>query len=119
MDYKLGNVCHIEIAGGNLAATKAFYGQVFGWKFSPMSDSYEFFDAGNLQGAIDADGRPSHDGTVLVLACDDVAAKLKEVESAGGKTLKPKTEIGGGHGWYGYFADPAGNRMGVWQPAEK
>jgi predicted enzyme related to lactoylglutathione lyase len=118
MDYKLGNLAHIEIAGGDLGRTKEFYGTLFGWNFKPMNETYEFFDAGNAQGAIDSDAKPSHDGTVLVLACDDVAAKLGEVEKAGCKVLKPKTEIGGGHGFYGYFEDPAGNRMGVWQPAK-
>ena len=42
--------------------------------------------------------------------------ELKEIEAEGCKVLKPKTEIGGDHGWYGYFEDPAGNKMGVWQP---
>ncbi|MCA8937248.1 MAG: VOC family protein [Planctomycetes bacterium] len=116
MSYKLGSICHIEMAGGNIAEMKEFYARCFGWTFSPMNDTYEFFDAGNAQGALDSDAKPSHDGTVLVLACEDVEAKLKEIEADGCKVLKPKTEIGGDHGWYGYFEDPAGNKMGVWQP---
>ena len=119
MAYKLGNLCHIEIAGGDIAATKECYGKLFGWTFSPMQEGYEFFDAGNAQGALDAEAKPSHDGTVLVLACEDVEAKLVEIEGAGGKTLKTKTKISDDHGWYGYFEDPAGNRMGVWQPPQQ
>lgn len=115
MDYKLGSICHIEIAGGDLSRTKEFYGTLFGWTFSPMNETYEFFDTGNNNGALDADVTPSHEGTVLVLACADVEAKLREIEQAGCKVLKSKTAIGGDHGYYGYFEDPAGNKMGVWQ----
>ena len=46
-----------------------------------------------------------------------MADKLSEIEQAGCKVLKPKTAIAEGHGFYGYFEDPAGNKMGVWQPA--
>jgi predicted enzyme related to lactoylglutathione lyase len=54
---------------------------------------------------------------VLVLAVTDVDAKLAEIEAAGGKTLTPRTEIGGGHGFFAYFEDPNGNKLGVWEPA--
>lgn len=113
MDYKLGNVCHIEIAAGNMGKAKDFYGKLFGWTFKPMADTYEFFDAGNVQGALDCDSKPGKDGTVLVLYCDDIDAKLREIESAGGKTTRGKTEIPGHNAYYAYFEDLAGNRMGL------
>jgi len=84
-----------------------------------MSDTYEFVDCGNAQGALDADFAPGAGGPLLYLACTDVAAKLKEIEKAGGKVVTPRTEIGGGHGYFGHFTDPAGNRMAVWQPAPR
>ncbi|MBX3460205.1 MAG: VOC family protein [Planctomycetes bacterium] len=113
MGYNLGHVCHIEVAAIDMAASKAFYAKLFGWTFKPMADTYEFFDAGNIQGALDTDARPSREGTVLVLYCDDVNAKLAEIEKAGGKTIKGKTAIPGHGASYAYFEDPAGNRMGV------
>jgi uncharacterized protein len=119
MDYKLGNIGHIEIAGGKLDKSKAFYGKLFGWTFKPMSETYEFFDAGNMQGALDADSKPSLDGTVLVLYCEDVDKKLVEIEKAGGKTITGKTEIPGHNAYYAYFKDLAGNRMGLYAPMKK
>lgn len=116
MDYKLGNICHIEIPARDLAQTKKFYSETFAWKFMPMSDTYEFFDTGNMTGAFDTDAKPSHDGTILVLAVEDIDEKLAQIEIAGGKTLKPKTAIADGHGHYAYFSDPSGNRMGIWTP---
>ena len=114
MDYKLGHVCHIEIAGGDLAKSKEFYGNLFGWTFKPMNDTYEFFDAGNIMGALDSDAKPSRDGTILVLYCEDIEAKLAEIEKAGGKTLTGKTEIPGHNAHYAYFEDLAGNRVGIY-----
>ena len=52
-------------------------------------------------------------GDVLVyVATDDVQASLAKAESLGGKTLVPKTEIPK-IGWFGIFADPTGNKVGL------
>lgn len=116
MEFEAGNIVHIEIPAPDIAKAKAFYGEVFGWTFSPMDDNYEFWDSGNMQGAFDASQKPHSDGTVLVLACDDVDDSLQAIEKAGGKVVQGKTAIGGDHGWYAYFKDPNGNRLGVWMP---
>lgn len=113
MEYKLGHICHIEIAAADLAQSKDFYGKLFGWTFKPMGETYEFFDAGNIQGALDTDGKPSP-GNVLVLFCEDIESKLAEVESARGRVVKGKTQIPGHSACYAYFDDPAGNRMGLY-----
>ncbi len=117
MEFQVGDIVHIEIPAPDIGKAKAFYGKVFNWTFSPMDERYEFWDSGRMQGAFDADAKPHTHGTVLVLACKDVDEKLKEVEEAGGKIVQATTAIGGDHGWYAYFEDPNGNRLGVWMPA--
>ena len=117
MNYEPGNIVHVEIPAPDIAAAKVFYGRVFGWTFRSLHDRYEFFDAGNLAGAFDAEKHPTAEGTVVTVMATDVAAKLREAKDAGGTILQEQTEIPGGMGWYGYFADPAGNRIGVWMPA--
>ena len=117
MVYEPGNIVHLEIPAPDIAAAKAFYGRVFGWTFHSLHDRYEFFDAGNLAGAFDAEKKPTAEGTVVTVMAADVAAKLREAQDAGGTILQEQTEIPGGMGWYGYLADPAGNRIGVWMPA--
>src|SRR5207244_2152730 len=37
---------YIEFAGGDIAATKAFYEQVFGWKFTDYGPEYTSFEDG-------------------------------------------------------------------------
>jgi predicted enzyme related to lactoylglutathione lyase len=117
MSYEPGNIVHLEIPAPDIAAAKAFYGRVFGWTFQTLHERYEFFDAGNLAGAFDADKKPSREGTVIAVMAADVATKLRDAEAAGGTILQEATVIPGGMGSYGYFADPAGNRIGVWMPA--
>jgi predicted enzyme related to lactoylglutathione lyase len=52
-------------------------------------------------------------GDVLVyIASDDIKASLAQAESLGGKTVVPKTEIPS-IGWFGLFADPTGNVVGL------
>jgi uncharacterized protein len=47
------------------------------------------------------------------VSTDDIDATLAHVEALGGKTLLPKTEIPH-NGWFAFFADPAGNRIGLY-----
>jgi predicted enzyme related to lactoylglutathione lyase len=53
-------------------------------------------------------------GIGLYIQCEDIPAKLAEIEAAGGRTVKEKTAIGVDYGFYGSFRDPAGNVLGIW-----
>jgi predicted enzyme related to lactoylglutathione lyase len=58
--------------------------------------------------------RPSlTDGVLVYIGCEDVAKILEKVEQAGGTILKPKTEIGDGHGFMGLLQDSEGNRIAL------
>jgi uncharacterized protein len=58
--------------------------------------------------------RPSHFGSRVYFNADSgVDDWLKRVEAAGGKTLVPKTPIGSGRGFFAYFEDSEGNRVGL------
>ncbi len=57
---------------------------------------------------------PSHDGSVVYLnGGDDLSAILGRVRAAGGAVLLDKTEISGGRGFFAYFEDTEGNRIGL------
>ena len=53
-------------------------------------------------------------GPIAYLTVDDLATKLDEVESAGGRVLVRSMPFAGG-GEVGLFADPDGNVLGLWQ----
>ncbi len=57
---------------------------------------------------------PGKDGSVVYLdGGEDLEPMLWRAEQAGGKVLLPKTEIGGGRGYFAYFEDSEGNRIGL------
>jgi predicted enzyme related to lactoylglutathione lyase len=58
--------------------------------------------------------KPSHFGSrVYFDANTGVAEWVKRIEAAGGKMLMPRTEIPGGRGFFAYFEDSEGNRVGL------
>ncbi|WP_019179873.1 VOC family protein [Microbacterium yannicii] len=60
---------------------------------------------------------PSHFGSrVYFDAGPSLDRWLERVESAGGRILVPKTEIGGGRGVFAYIEDSEGNRVGLNSP---
>ena len=65
-------------------------------------------DGAGLHGAL----RQDPAAKVIYLGVPDVAAALKQVEAAGGKTVRPRFEVKG-VGVIGLFTDPAGNSMGL------
>ncbi|MCA8937247.1 MAG: VOC family protein [Planctomycetes bacterium] len=114
MAFRPGNICHLEIPAPDIPKLKAFYAVVFGWSFAPMHEGYECFDAGNIAGALASHLEPSQHGSLITVMCEDVSASLQRAIEAGGRVLQPATKVPGGRGSYGYFADPCGNKVGVW-----
>lgn len=108
---------HIELSAKDPAASAKFYTELCGWKIDvdPQFDYYTFSSEGGPGGGlVKPDGKTYKAGDVIpYIGTDDVDATLKKVESLGGKVLQPKTEIPG-MGWYAFFSDPSGNRMGLY-----
>ena len=111
----MNKFCHIEIPAPNLEKAKKFYTDVFGWEVEVMEGgNYAFFKDGLIGGGFDPDMKVAKGGPNLVIECDDILAKMDEIIVAGGKQTMPKTEIGGGMGFYASFLDPNGNRLSIW-----
>ncbi len=113
-------IVHVEIPAENAAAASKFYADVFGWKIDhdPNFDYYMFAAEGGPGGGwVKPDGDQYHAGQIIpYIDTDDIEASLKKIEACGGKTLMPKHEIQG-VGWFAFFADPAGNRLGLYTAA--
>ena len=110
------SIAHIEIPAKGRADLAKFYAEMFGWKIQPMDDkgmAYTVWQSGNMRGGFpDVDDENQGNGLIYIDS-DDIEADLKKIEAKGGKTLKSKTEIPG-VAWYALFADPTGNRMGLY-----
>jgi predicted enzyme related to lactoylglutathione lyase len=108
-------IVHIEISANNLDEATKFYQRAFGWVIESIPEmGYATFVAeGGPGGGLNPVTADNPAGTVLVYVdTDDIAGDLQRIESLGGKTVVPKTEIPG-FGWFGVFADPTGNHIGL------
>ena len=109
---------HLELSATDPAAASHFYADLFGWKIdhNPQFDYYIFEGEGGPRGGFVKVGEEGHQAgdVVVYINTDDIDATLKQVEALGGKVLKPRTEIPG-VAWYALFADPTGNRLGLYK----
>ena len=108
-----GKIDYIEMPGGDLPATKAFYGQAFGWTFTDYGPDYVAFDAASsgLDGGF---ARPDAEPTkqpIPILYANDLEAMLTKVIAAGGEIIRPIFSFPGGRRFH--FRDPSGNELAV------
>jgi predicted enzyme related to lactoylglutathione lyase len=111
------SIVHLEFSAKDPKAAGEFYKQLFGWKVEYMEEmDYVTYaiDESSGGGFLDtADQNFSAGDIIPYISTSDIEASLAKAESLGGKTLLPKTEIPG-IGWYAFFADPTGNRVGLY-----
>jgi uncharacterized protein len=109
---------YIELAAPDVAAAKEFYAAAFGWQFNDYGPEYAAIrnaDGSKEVGGLTAAATPSAEGVLVLLYSDDIDASLRAVEAAGGTVTDPIFDYPGGRRFH--FTDPAGNRLGVYQPA--
>lgn len=105
-----GKIDYVELPGGDLAASKRFYADAFGWAYIDYGPSYAAFDEG-LEGGFDADS-PAGAKPLVVLYARDLDAMEAKVRGVGGEIVKPIFAFPGGRRFH--FRDPAGNELAVW-----
>ncbi len=122
------SVVHFEIPADDVARAKEFYSSIFGWQMQDMPEmDYTIVQTTAVDenqmptapGAINGGlMRRSHETPTPVITIDveSVAQALEQVEAAGGKVVRPRTEIPG-MGAFAYFTDPEGNTLGLWENA--
>jgi uncharacterized protein len=108
-------IVHVEIMAQNLGRSSKFYSELFGWEITPCGDDYMIFKTGGgLDGGLmKADEAGKWPPILFYIHADDIDAKLKAVEAAGGKIVTPKTPISPEFGFFAVFTDPAGNSIGL------
>lgn len=116
----MGKIVHIEIPAPDLEKAREFYSKLFGWKVRMMPEmdyadwSPEEGEEGAVGGGFSKQAKPSRDGALLYIGVDDIETKLTEIETAGGKTVTPKTKISDEFGYFALFTDVFGNQLGLW-----
>jgi predicted enzyme related to lactoylglutathione lyase len=107
---------YIEIPATDIAASKTFYGEAFGWTFQDWGDDYvDIQDAGISGGLRKVAHPPPRGGTLAILYSDDLEASEKAITGAGGRIID-RHEFPGGRRFH--FVDPSGVELAVWTKAE-
>jgi predicted enzyme related to lactoylglutathione lyase len=103
---------YIEFPASDVARTKAFYSQVFGWKFTDYGPDYTSFEDGRLAGGFAKVDPVTRGGPLIVIYAADLAAMETAVRAAGGTIVKETFSFPGGRRFH--FTDPSGNELSVW-----
>jgi uncharacterized protein len=103
---------YIELPATNVAKTKRFYIDAFGWTFTDYGPDYTSFEDGRITGGFTKAGTVVSGGPLLVIFALDLAAAEAGVTKAGGKIVKPVFDFPGGRRFH--FTDPSGNELAVW-----
>ena len=107
----------MEFAAKDLAATKQFFAEVFGWTFQDFGPEYSAFshtDAGLDGGFYQADLATStqNGGALIVFFTANLEETQVKIEQAKGKIVKPIFSFPGGRRFH--FQEPSGNEFAAW-----
>lgn len=106
---------YVELPASDIAATKAFFSQVFGWEFEDFGPDYAAFSNQGLDGGFfksDLKSRANQGAALVVFFSDDLEATQSKVEVAGGEIVQEIFSFPGGRRFH--FVEPSGNEFAVW-----
>ncbi|PMO70802.1 VOC family protein [Vibrio splendidus] len=110
-----GSINYIEFAARDIAATKAFFSQVFGWTFEDYGPEYSAFEGKGLMGGFylaDLASNTDNGAALMVFYSQDLEQTERDVIDAGGQINREIFSFPGGRRFH--FREPSGNEMAVW-----
>lgn len=112
-----GSIVHMEFAVKDPDQMKAFYGDLFGWKFQdfPETNTSTFQAPSGPGGSVRFLERGEPPGTLNYILVRSIDEYVRRIEKAGGKILLKKQEVPG-QGWLAWFKDPSGAMAALWEP---
>ena len=122
----MNKVTHFEIPYDDQSRAQKFYEDVFGWQIAkfpdmdyhmatttPSDENMKPKEVGSINGGLfPKDPTGSH--PVIVIDVPSLDDHIKKIESAGGKVIMPKLQVGN-FGLYARVSDTEGNVIGIWQ----
>ncbi len=113
--HKHEKMNYVEFPAKDLAGTKSFFSQVFGWSFTDYGPEYTAFSNEGLDGGFfqsDKNVTTKNGSALIVFYSKDLEATLDKIESAGGSIIEPIFSFPGGKRFH--FTDPSENEFAVW-----
>ncbi len=111
---------HVEIPTTDIEKSKKFYADVFGWKITeePEMDYVMFQPQDGPGGGFTKRDYIGVGAVDIYIGVSSVDEMMRRIAAHGGVEVTPKTEIPG-MGWYAFFRDPVGVKMGLYESARK
>lgn len=121
-DVGPGRIAWFDLTTSNLARSKEFYGQLFGWNFTPLQGTdlaVEIVAEGTGIGTLRvAEGKISEFNGVVYVQVTDIQASCKKAKELGG-TIVPgfPFDLPDGIGAIALVVDPSGHPVGMYSRA--
>jgi uncharacterized protein len=106
-------IIYLELPAQELAASKTFYADLFGWTFQDYGPTYAAFAESGTAGGLNADPVERTRAPLAVIESQDLEQTEQAILKAGGKIILPIFSFPGGRRFH--FTDPAGNELAVMQ----
>lgn len=109
---KNNHIDYIEFKSHDLEATKQFYSEAFGWKFTDYGEKYIAFEWSGVSGGFEKSDDSIVNGVLVVIAHKNLEEAQEKILSAGGKISVETFSFPWGKRFG--FLDPSGNELAVW-----
>jgi uncharacterized protein len=110
-------IVHAEIRSSDADATRAFFGQLFGWTYPQEGafPGYTFVDTGDPNALYTAISPLQGDGDLVTffVGVEDIAASMAHAVELGGRVVQDAVKVPGVT--FGLIADPQGHIVGLAQ----
>lgn len=97
-------------SAAQLAQTRDFFSQVFGWQYKDWGDTYSDTTESGTSSGVNGDGTSTMPLTVIY--SDDLEKTKELVVQNGGKIIVDTYDFPGGRRFH--FTEPNGNELAVW-----
>ena len=106
------HINYVEFKSTDLEATKTFYNNAFGWKFTDYGDSYIAFESSGLDGGFEKTDQPIINGVLVVLYHNDLEFIKTKLIQLGATISVDIFSFPGGKRFQ--FLDPSDNELAIW-----
>ncbi|NMH60648.1 VOC family protein [Alteromonas ponticola] len=106
---------YLEVPTSNIAATKAFFTNVFNWSFTDYGEEYVAFSTAEMEGGFylsETLSLRANGAALIVFYTDELEKTQILIEQANGKITEPVFDFPGGRRFH--FTEPGGSEFAVW-----
>ena len=106
-------IVYLELPAQELAASRNFYANLFGWTFQEYGPTYAAFSDSGTEGGLNGDPAERTKAPLAVIESQNIEETEQSILKAGGKITLPTFSFPGGRRFH--FTDPAGNELAIMQ----